>query len=133
MDQILAFATMIREGYILGIVAAPPCETWSGARHVALDGDYQGPPPLRSATHPWGMPHIDMRYRQQVQLGNLPMRAALLLAAVCIVTVTPMLMEHPARNWRPGTATCWALAQVRRMLAFQDVELITFDQCCFGA
>eukprot|EP00959_Pyramimonas_sp_CCMP1952_P468067 9492604-Pyramimonas_sp.AAC.1 len=102
---------MIREGYILGVVAAPPCETWSGARHVVLDGDYQGPPPLRSATYPWGMPHIDMKYRQQVKLGNLLMRAALLLAAQCIVTVTPMLMEHPARNWRPGTASCWALAQ----------------------
>ena len=38
-------------GHLAGVLAGPPCETWSAARHILLD-DGAGPRPLRSARSP---------------------------------------------------------------------------------
>ena len=131
-DKILYFAQLVIQGFIVAVLAGPPCETWCGARYILLEEGSEGPPPVRSAQHPWGLPGLEMRYRQQVVLANLLMRAAIYLAYVCAVWHVPMLLEHPARNWRPGAPSCWALAEMRRLFKLGNVTTVTFDECVFG-
>ncbi|CAL1171994.1 unnamed protein product [Cladocopium goreaui] len=45
---------LICSGRCLGVLASPPCSTWSRARHVPLTGTSTfGPRPLRSRADPW--------------------------------------------------------------------------------
>lgn len=50
---------------VFGGGGGSPCETFSAARY--MDG---GPPPLRSATYPYGLPHLGKRQARQVAVGN---------------------------------------------------------------
>eukprot|EP00959_Pyramimonas_sp_CCMP1952_P164839 3445432-Pyramimonas_sp.AAC.1 len=60
---------MLRSGRVAGIIAGPPCETWSSARHLPVPEDAPGgrrpPRPLRSAQHSWGLGHLNTREREQ--------------------------------------------------------------------
>ena len=39
-------------GCVAGCLTGPPCETWSAARHILLEGG-RGPRPLRLSELPW--------------------------------------------------------------------------------
>ena len=47
----------IRQGYVVAMIGGPPCETWSQARMVSIDGNSrrEGPRAVRDEHHPWGM------------------------------------------------------------------------------
>ena len=51
--------TQVRNRLVIGIVAGPPCKTWSAARHNQLYNN--SPPPLRSEQFPWGLDKLDLR------------------------------------------------------------------------
>ena len=42
----------LRAGVYAALIVSPPCNTWTRARNHRRNG----PPPLRSSTHPWGVP-----------------------------------------------------------------------------
>ena len=44
---------LLRSGRVLAVQAGPPCETWSVARHQALEGGGRAPRPLRSSSGAW--------------------------------------------------------------------------------
>ena len=85
---------LLIQGKVVGVLAGPPCETWSAARF--LDG---GPPPVRSLTSLWGEPTLTVKLQMQVSLGNRLLRTSLLFMYVAFFLEVPAIMEHPA----PGT------------------------------
>lgn len=50
---------------VFGGGGGSPCETFSAALYMD-----NGPPSLRSATHPYGLPHLGKRQARQVAVGN---------------------------------------------------------------
>lgn len=84
-----------RMGLAEGLLAGPPCETWSVAREADGMAPATGPRPLRTATSPWGMLDLTPREFQQVDVGNRLMIFAL---RICLVQASKgkfSLLEHP--------------------------------------
>ena len=68
----------IRSGCVVGVLLAPPCETWSEARFRRIsDVD---PRPLRSAAHPLALPQLTLAELEQVGVSNLLLFVALRFA-----------------------------------------------------
>eukprot|EP00959_Pyramimonas_sp_CCMP1952_P200856 4200929-Pyramimonas_sp.AAC.1 len=56
---------LLRSGRVAAILAGPPCETWSAARHLPIPANAPGgarpPRPLRSKDVLWGFGHVTAR------------------------------------------------------------------------
>ena len=70
---------------------APPCATWSAALYANQDG----PPPLRSRSHPWGLPHLRGKLRKKLEEANFMMLACLSILAAILSSGGGASMEHP--------------------------------------
>lgn len=42
-----------RDSLFLGVLVAPPCQTWSAARWLSVIRNDRGPPPVHSRREPW--------------------------------------------------------------------------------
>ena len=62
--------TLLAEGIFAGCATGPPCETWSAARHVQMEGPGHWPRPLRSASQPWGVVDLSCRELRQLHMGT---------------------------------------------------------------
>ena len=91
--------------FLGGDSSGPPCETWSGARH--LDLGHRGPRPLRSASLSWGIPHRSLRELVQVGTGSRLMLNSLYLDLIIVDQGGISLMEHPDCPWDPEFASVW--------------------------
>ena len=99
-----------------------PCNTFSSARKN--DG---GPPPLRSAEFPEGLPHLDLDLFLVTFLGNLFVDRT---AEAC-VALALLGMDFSIEN--PLFSLIWetpALVRVARLCRTINVD---FDQCMWGA
>ena len=77
-DVILKWIALCHQGHILGIIAGPPCETWSVARYLAAENGERMPPPLRSESKPWGLPALTISQYAQLQVGSKFLQTALI-------------------------------------------------------
>ena len=111
-------------GQVIGIGGGPSCESWSAARSIP-----GGPPPLRDAARPWGLPALTMRQWSQVQVGST------LIWFLLRLLVTAGFLEHPC-------FPTWLLSQQPPSIRAQDVvrllsrlacfSVTTIDQCVVG-
>ena len=76
------FVDAIKAQYLVGILAGPPCETWSVARERGLYED-NGPRPLRSSTALSGFKGLSNKETRQLCVGNE-------LLGVAITLVPPL-------------------------------------------
>ena len=86
---------LARSGLAEGVLAGPPCETWSVAREADGMSPQKGPRPLRTAEAPWGLLDLTTREFQQLDVGN---RLMLFALQICIVQASQgkfSLLEHP--------------------------------------
>ena len=86
---------LARDGLAEGMLAGPPCETWSVAREADGMSPKKGPRPLRTAEAPWGLLDLVPREFQQLDVGN---RLMLFALKVCLVQAAQgkfSLLEHP--------------------------------------
>ena len=61
----------VRQGWVLGALLGPPCETWSQARFNAISALHRrAPRPLRSWDRLWGLDSLSLREAEQVDVGN---------------------------------------------------------------
>eukprot|EP00435_Cladocopium_sp_Y103_P061146 s257_g22.t1 len=121
-------------GWILAMLAGPPCETWSRARAVAVDNsDRPAPRVLRTAAALWGLPHLRLRELAQIDVGNLLLiftaEAFLRLAFAggCAV------VEHPREPDEPELASIWRLPFFQLLCSLHGVELLSLNQGLLGA
>ena len=83
-----------RSGYVLAFYAGPPCETYSAARHVECEGSRVRP--VRSSSHPWGLPALSIRELIQVQIGNMLMWFVIMCFVLQAARGLFAMLEHPA-------------------------------------
>eukprot|EP00438_Fugacium_kawagutii_P014323 Skav210904 [mRNA] locus=scaffold2900:288060:297488:- [translate_table: standard] len=123
----------IEEMWVLAVVSGPPCETWSRARAVELEDHRQGPRPVRSAKHPWGLQCLTLRELRQVSLGNLLLSFSLEAATAILAANGIAAVEHPAEPDDPALPSIWRLPVVQLLRAHSSVQLVRFYQGHFGA
>ena len=98
----------IRSGYVSGLLIAPPCETWSEARH--LDCAEPGHPrPLRSALDPFGLPQLRLSEVAQLGISSFLLYVTIRLLFAAAVTRVPAIVEHPAEPRKGSRASIWKL------------------------
>ena len=114
---------ILQSGQVAYVHLAPPCSTSSAARNTP-----GGPPPLRSAAYPDGLPGLGFRHRCQVSNAN---KLYSLTAAVC------RFCQESGIGWtleNPASSLFWATSPVAQLSRDLSDSLYTsvFDACCWG-
>eukprot|EP00438_Fugacium_kawagutii_P036139 Skav236805 [mRNA] locus=scaffold3611:42680:53651:- [translate_table: standard] len=124
---------VIQDKACVGLLGAPPCETWSVARwRAVLLGD-KGPKPVRSAARPWALLTASMRELRQLAVANTLLQVWLKMAAVATIHNISWAMEHPAEATQiPQAASIWKLPQVQALFA-AGAQRHTILQGFYGA
>ena len=92
-----------------------------------------GPRAVRSSVHLWGLHDLDAGERQQVALGNAPMRTVILFLAAACVYGFAAVMEHPQLpSWMPQAQSSWKLPELKLLAGAGGTECVHLDQCCCG-
>ena len=124
---------LIRSGLVIGGHGGPPCETYTLARWNVIPGMEDAPRPLRSSSHPWGIPFRRIREVQQMVAGSVLMMNTLSLLLLIYFCGGCMTLEHPHG---PGeNAIQWGIWQssfVKRFLLLPQVSLVPFIQGPLG-
>ena len=111
----------LRSGQLLGIHLGTPCSSFSRARDRK-----PGPPPLRSDSHPLGMPELLPADMRKVRVGNSLMRFTVRLAAQALQCRVPLTIENPR------SSRLWLCPGVLRLLRRSHVQAWRYDFCMFG-
>eukprot|EP00438_Fugacium_kawagutii_P026298 Skav222156 [mRNA] locus=scaffold294:18701:21919:- [translate_table: standard] len=110
--------SVVSDKACVGLLGAPPCETWSIARWRAILLGDNGPKPVRSATHPWALQTASMRELRQLAVANVLLQVWLKMAALATIHGISWAMEHPAEAVQvPQAASIWKLPQVQALFA----------------
>jgi hypothetical protein len=123
-DNVQVVTHAIRNGRVRGLWIAPPCASWSRARH--------GPPlsswcSLRSADHPLGLPGLSDRAREIVSEGNAVMRVVARIVSVAIECEVPVIIENPECSY------LWSAPEMLTLPHKFMFREIKYDACAFGA
>eukprot|EP00438_Fugacium_kawagutii_P015500 Skav213073 [mRNA] locus=scaffold4152:216705:218273:- [translate_table: standard] len=113
-ELLLRFKSWITAGWVAGLLLAPPCETWSEARHVATE--YRGPRPLRSAEDPFCLPQLTRAELEQLEISNHLLFVAVRLVLWATCHSVPTVTEHPREPKRCDRASIWRLPWFTRLL-----------------
>ncbi|CAL1132145.1 unnamed protein product [Cladocopium goreaui] len=134
--------TSIRSGYIIAMLAGPPCESWSRARGVSLHGKPElpglvqrcGPRIIRDIQHLWGLESVTIRELEQLQVGNALLGFTLLALLEMALADGHGMVEHPAEpEDLPHAASIWRLPLVKAIMQLPNIELLRFSQGLMGA
>ena len=122
----------IRAGAYAAIVVSPSCSTFSRATFNRT----RGPPPMRSAKHPWGFPWIMGRRRSKLRTANRLVKKAILACAAGDEVGTLYVLEFPEDlGVKQGRhpASIWQLACTKNLAAASNAHRIALYQHWFGA
>ena len=130
-----------RTGCILGMIAGPPCETFSRARRLGgiagvSEGD-DGPRMLRSRAAPFGLPMMKADEREHVHLSNVLLLFVHELAIELLAwTCRFFLKEHPIlppEVEQEDLPSSWDLGSSSVLRAHPAVRSLDFFQGLLGA
>ena len=126
------FMDAVIQGWVCGMAAGPPCETWSRARENQLStGD--GPRPVRTIAVPEGKPQLSLREIQQVLFGNQLLAISVLLLVLCWLHGVCGVLEHPAEPPKATSVSIWRLPILRFLEKQHQVQAVTIMQGYYGA
>lgn len=111
---------LIRKHRITFIWIGMPCTSFSVARR----NDGIGPGPLRSDTHPMGLPHLLPHDMKKVREGNLLLEFCYNLILECNRYNVPWALENPA------TSRCWLTPLLKKLSS--SAHFCILDFCQFG-
>ena len=106
--------TLLAEGIFAGCATGPPCETWSAARHVQMEGPGRWPRPLRSASQPWGVVDLSCRELRQLHMGTRLYLHSTLAELYVYSGGGSTLKEHPRAPADRMKVSTWDLHVSRR-------------------
>ena len=115
------------------IILAPPCNTFSRARH---NRQFAGPKPLRLIDYPRGFPWLKQEDSAKVEVANLLVDRTFLVCHKCIELDIGFLLEHPeqlgmAQGLVP--ASIWNFQQFLELEYTGKLIQAAIFQCEFGA
>ena len=113
---------------LLHVHFAPSCGTSSRARERPIKGlpKRQQPAPLRSETHPDGLPHLSHRDQQRVHLANLTYDATAELVVLLVSLMVSVSIENPSNS------LFWLYTAIRKLLERILGHMTNFDSCMHG-
>ena len=125
----------IRQGFVAGLMAGPPCESWSIARthQLAKDLHRRMPRVVRSGECLWGLWSLALKELMQVRVGNDLLCFVLLGFLYLFLCGRTGVIEHPALPDQPDAASIWRLPIVCVMLQMPGVHLHKIWQGLYGA
>ena len=122
----------IRQGFIAGFLAGPPCNTWSKARQVQLLSE-RGPRVIRTPEAPWGLESLRCGELDQLILGTILLGFALECLLAMALSEGAGLLEHPREPDEVDAVSIWRLPAVRMLLQLPEFRLVHLSQGLFGA
>jgi len=139
----------IRDCFVVGFIAGPPCETWSRVRGVnsppaedainpaALEQPSPGhglPRILRTHQDLWGLDSLAIRELLQILTGNDLLSFALEAIIEIALAGSVGVLEHPAEPTDlPEAAAIWRLPLMNVICQLPGVERVRFAQGLLGA
>ena len=132
-----------QRGEYFGILAAPPCSTFSVARHIrSTQSSDGGPPPVRSRKQIQGIKGIPASHRRELSRANMIIvRTASILSAAA-GSGSEFIIENPADRGDPSDeklfidenhGPLWLLPEIMGLEDAWTCRKVTFPQCAFGA
>ena len=118
-NQCLIFG-WIKAGRVAGVWLGTPCDSMTRARNIP-----GGPPALRNAKHPHGLPNLRLADQARVRVGNTLARFSARVVLLCCLLLIPAVLEHPALSWLWSTR--WIVSLQRRRQ--RDVGLASTEFC----
>ena len=124
----------VRQGWVLGALLGPPCETCSQARFNAISALHQrAPRPLRSWDRLWGLDSLSLREADQVDVGNELLLFSLSLMFELALAQRTGVLEHPREPADEAKPSIWRLPIIRVLLQMPGVALQGLAQGLWGA
>ena len=138
-----ALRTRIRKGHYFAVFAAPPCSTFSVARHFPpADGKKPGPPPVRTRKFPAGLRPPPKGHEKELATANKIIDRLCVLLNDAHEAGTEFAVENPSDRSTRGQkqvflhedhGSLWRYPNFRQLVRSTDACLCTFAQCMFGA
>eukprot|EP00438_Fugacium_kawagutii_P015517 Skav201958 [mRNA] locus=scaffold103:202287:208105:+ [translate_table: standard] len=123
----------IRDRLIVGLLAGPPCNTFSRVRKVALqNSSHRAPRAVRSPQHPWGLPSLCLRELCQVMTGNALFIFALRALYTLLQTDGCGLVEHPDEAGDEDVSV-WRIPIVAALRRSPEVDFLHATQGYHGS
>eukprot|EP00438_Fugacium_kawagutii_P013818 Skav210609 [mRNA] locus=scaffold234:170544:179860:- [translate_table: standard] len=128
----------VRERWIVGFLAGPPCETWSQARKNALEPEVdgrprRGPRVIRASDAPWGMTQLRVKEIAQLFTSNVLMTFTIELAVLTILFGGCGMVEHPAPPEDEQAPSIWRQPIMHLLCQLPCSSWIHLDQGRLGA
>ena len=124
----------VRQRQVVGVMAGPPCETWSQARGQALPGDgRRGPRILREKDCLWGRVALALREVRQLDVGNLLLLFTLELLITLALEGGVGGLEHPGPPPDRLKASIWRLPLLTFLCEWPEFDFLEVSQGFFGA
>ena len=120
-------------GWVVGLLAGPPCETWSRARYHALEKERRGPRPVRSSSELWGLGSLQLKELRQIIFGNTLLTFAVELMVIMAVKGGFGAMEHPAEPPEPHMPSIFRIPIVKTLLQLPGATRVRLYQGLFGS
>ena len=131
----------IRQGYVIALLAGPPCNTWSAARGRELlvgsdlprQGGWKGPRVVRPPDEAWGSSSLSLRELADVCTGNELLIFSLLAFVLLFLQKGYAVLEHPDEPHDANAVSIWRLPILAVIRMLPGVELHRILQGLFGA
>ena len=130
--------SFIRDGFASGLGNGPPCETWTVARHQAVEALREGGPrPLRDDDALWGKPDLHPKEAHQVYVGNTLMGFSVQATVSQGLCGGFAYMEHPGDPLRnpkapEKAASIWHTDIIQKCLELPEFHLLHVFQGHYG-
>ena len=121
------------EGWVIAMLAGPPCNTWSKARAHQVAQSHRQPRPVRAADQLWGLDCLSLRELRDVCMGNLLLCFSLLSMLQLSICGGAGVLEHPAEPADETMPSIWRLALVHLLLRLPGFSRLPVVQGLFGS
>ena len=121
----------IQRGRYLYVIMAPPCSTFSRARH-----EPPGPKPLRTSEWPRGFPWLAKSDHDEVTLANVLIDRVLQVATEQARQGHFFIIEHPEQlgiSQGLVPASIWDWPEMRALVSEAQAGTFALHQCQFGS
>eukprot|EP00438_Fugacium_kawagutii_P031926 Skav214801 [mRNA] locus=scaffold740:118185:123383:+ [translate_table: standard] len=126
----------MRQQWVVGVAAGPPCNTWSRARehqlHDAQGHVCRGPRVLRTLDAIWGLESMGLKEATQVLFGNQLLGFAIAAMYFMVLYGGVGFLEHPA-DLNPEGASIWKLPLLQLLLRMPAATFHVVDQGKYGS
>ena len=136
-EKWLAF---VAAGIVVGVLAGPPCETWSRSRlkggiPTLKVGD-GGPRLVRDLANPMGLDRLKIREIRQLLVANQLLCFTLMILVTVVRENLFMVLEHPAEPQSPSEdwlASIWRLFATRVFNHCSHLQKVLVYQGYYGS